>query len=82
MPSLYHSRVDQLLKETNLTSKEIAALVVRFEFPQHGHTPLDNDPTIPSSAAYTKLKCQWVELMNDFVGEWSTLNIVSAVLVP
>lgn len=82
IPSLYRSRVDQLLKETNLTSREIAILVAHFEFPKHGHTLFDYDPSIPASAAYPRLKGQWEQLMKDFVGEWSTLNIVSAVFVP
>lgn len=51
-----------------------------------GSDPPGGDPPGPLSddaaQRFRKLRKEWTILINDFVGEWKTLNVVSAVLVP
>jgi hypothetical protein len=91
IPSLYFHRVDEVLKEADMTPEEIAYSSILTSqrtwnynefYTQMAKRPYDpKDPPLPLPS-YEKLQVEWKNLIDDFVEEWRTLNVVTAILIP
>lgn len=91
LPYLYLVRVDQVLKDASLTIGEIRCAVGRTSAREEAKEVKSikdatdaHDGFDPSKLdqLYRQLKKEWNKMIDDFVEEWKSLNMVAAVLVP
>jgi hypothetical protein len=81
LPSIYLSRVGQLVSESALNP----GVIVDFTFPARSRQfPTQNEAEAgfaPPPLAYRELHKEWKLMIDDFVQEWRTMIIVSVILV-
>ncbi|KXN82386.1 hypothetical protein AN958_02615 [Leucoagaricus sp. SymC.cos] len=93
VPFVYLSRVNQLLSESGLTTEEITYTTVSTGRstikPSNSSIKISVSNVTEEDVGHPKhpvlyevLKKEWERMIDDFVEEWRTLNIISAVLVP
>jgi hypothetical protein len=82
LPSVYISRVDQLISESGLDIRDIVDITFCA---RSNPTPTQNEAEAGASRtppAYEKLQEEWKDMIDDFIEEWRTLTIISAMLIP
>lgn len=74
LPYMYFSRVDQIFVGAHLTLEEMKDMGLRGSADEHSH-----GQKMPK--AYSRLKKNWEEFIDNLMREWKTLNIISGLLL-
>lgn len=82
LPSFYFSRVGQLFEEAELLMPEIEQMAIETSLQAQNFL----DERVPGDQnvfpqQWTRLKSTWGDLVDALLGEWKTLNVVSALLL-
>lgn len=85
MPALYWSRVSRVFQDADMSMGEIKRMAL--EIAQNGESDrlLMEQGFLPytssNSAPWSRLRSSWNHFITSLVAEWSTLNIISALLL-
>lgn len=75
LPYMYFSRVDQIFVDAQLTLEEIKEMALRDSVDgRHGRR-------YKMPKAYSRLKKNWEDFIDNLMREWKTLNIISGLLL-